>query len=869
MPKPDAKKRMKRNPSTVNEAPFAFKKVLDPITGTYALKRVVSPQISDEILSTGNVNVLEDFYNQNEANLTAADKKYLNAKLHTARKIEEFRKNALVNIGKGKAPYKTKCNVRYARNNNSKEKKPEYVSLPEIKSDKVQSSANGCWSYGLSLMLKSKGINLSQEEIRAFRPDYKPGMNDRKMTDNRMMLQEYDTTNSAYENADLLLSVLPNHYVEQYTFNPYNNEATYFDQEIQDYKSNFSGISEAEKKKMGVNNAVIQRENQIKNDVRNAFLVKAKTDMKNIFFKSIYEEHCPVLVNYSGSHYVTVTGIDLKTGMLDVADSRADKNTGSTSKKIRIDDLILDKLSNAGGLSSGITLTVLKEIKVPEYSAKGQIDTTKSIYNKEGEVVNLQDKMDMSAEVKKGFVRGQSTNTLEFLDYSKIRSLSKYKNLQQGDNEISFYGQVDRYYPKNVQFKRDPSINTKTKVNTIFNNERNTVYDALDQERQQKQEPPNPEPNSFGYLINFCKDAINKQKKTDFPVLSCLYATYKYIEKEKISEQELNTRRLTPEDKATIGAMIRKCDPLLKTYIGLNNYIKLNSKDMNYLAVHGTQKEFTDCVKEHCSQVIPTSSKRMTNEKKQQVVNELSRACTELEKTGTGKNYFGMERSKNTGKYDKMLNALRTYISNDRRDSFDTYNLKQTCLDYISDKYKVRSTPTGKKRFEQTMRILKNIMHKHEYDKLVKKINSARELTGKVGDPNYITSSSFTKETGRDIIQNVTECINHKPDEETVKGMLSVMIATHEKAEGNMGKVLIDPDAADNSKEELFKRAKEIRSTRSFTNLMNRIFPYGVEPATSGNILVNYIQNEGREIFNAFRTYEAQQNMRNRRNVSI
>ena len=88
------------------------------------------------------------------------------------------------------------------------ERKDGTIELVHIHQDNLQNTWNGCWSVSLQLLLQSRGIHLTQEQIRAFRPD----ITDRKVADelkNEHMLNE-DKKSIMDQKVDLVMKVLPN-----------------------------------------------------------------------------------------------------------------------------------------------------------------------------------------------------------------------------------------------------------------------------------------------------------------------------------------------------------------------------------------------------------------------------------------------------------------------------------------------------------------------------------------------------------------------------------------------------------------------------------------------------------------------------------
>lgn len=88
------------------------------------------------------------------------------------------------------------------------ERKDGTIELVHIHQDNLQNSWNGCWSVSLQLLLQSRGVHLTQEQIRAFRPDITVKEVANELV-NEEMLNE-DEKSVMDQKVDLVMKVLPN-----------------------------------------------------------------------------------------------------------------------------------------------------------------------------------------------------------------------------------------------------------------------------------------------------------------------------------------------------------------------------------------------------------------------------------------------------------------------------------------------------------------------------------------------------------------------------------------------------------------------------------------------------------------------------------
>ena len=199
---------------------FAYEVVTDPETGLVrngGIPQPIGKVLTEDIINTGNLEMLKEFAEAHGKELNRREKRYLSCKIKAAEKIDKLEKEAVNNLAWGNdAKVKKTLNVDLASG---------YTGFSKLKLNEPQSSDNGCWSCAYSLLLESRGINLSQEDIRAFRPDYtKDTPPQDKATKDLGLRLNSDRVNNIFENADLLIKVAPNTTMSQLVLNPVETE---------------------------------------------------------------------------------------------------------------------------------------------------------------------------------------------------------------------------------------------------------------------------------------------------------------------------------------------------------------------------------------------------------------------------------------------------------------------------------------------------------------------------------------------------------------------------------------------------------------------------------------------------------------------
>ena len=108
---------------------------------------------------TGNIQLLKEYLKANKDKLSASEIAHLNYRIDVMEEVNKLSENNLKELNKRKALIAPV------------ERKDGTIELVHIHQDNLQNTWNGCWSVSLQLLLQSRGIRLTQEQIRAFRPD--------------------------------------------------------------------------------------------------------------------------------------------------------------------------------------------------------------------------------------------------------------------------------------------------------------------------------------------------------------------------------------------------------------------------------------------------------------------------------------------------------------------------------------------------------------------------------------------------------------------------------------------------------------------------------------------------------------------------
>jgi uncharacterized protein Yka (UPF0111/DUF47 family) len=159
---------------------------------------------------TGNVEILENYLKdeKNRKKLSSNEIEHLEFRIETMKelnKIGEENKKALIGN-------KRKSLIAPI------EREDGTVELAHIHQDKVQNTFNGCWSVSLQLLLQSRGIKLTQEQIRSFRHNFVSEEEVEVIPESDEKDINQDRKNEMVNKVDLVMKVLPNTSVNNMLF---------------------------------------------------------------------------------------------------------------------------------------------------------------------------------------------------------------------------------------------------------------------------------------------------------------------------------------------------------------------------------------------------------------------------------------------------------------------------------------------------------------------------------------------------------------------------------------------------------------------------------------------------------------------------
>ena len=848
MPKPKRTQNQNTDPH-----PFAFQQVRDPETGEYSWKRLVSPQIPDEILTTGNPSILQSFYETHKDTLTPADTKYMLARMHTAFKLERLERESQKLIRDGGEYPKPEVTT-----------KKGYIGLDSIRLPRPQTSNCGCWSCGMSLLLKSRGIDMTQEEIRAYRPDFQPG-EEQKMTAERRRILDSDNTNYLYDSSDLIHKVLPNTAVTQVTLTPLNDTdfTVQGGKELPKLDERVYGLPQAQ---MEAALDTFEKElAKARGEVRKAYYEQVRQQMGGIIRNSLEQDKSPVVLNIGGSHYITVTGISENGKTIRVEDSL--RSQDNTTQYLSLDDLIQKNLC-AGG--PGMSMTWLKDLPAPQYvpGNDNERDDLQQLQlfeggpgavtaqQRNGEIeLKLHDVPDTNIIASTadhsnvGMLKGQEISNSIPLDQTYLSQklggglLKRDVVRMDGPESQMFFGDQTFYYPKKLIQVGDPQLSNEKLQQKSLDAQKNVINEMNEKLRRQPVGKSDPEKNTFAREIHDHKQALYLQDPDPAYHISRLYAAQKMLQEKIAQGADPENRKITPEDKTRMYALASNLNPSVQAILA-----KPEGKvSLPMLAVDDDPNKLINAVDDFVKQRADA-----VNPDKEQHLNTVAEAGDLLERTGTGKNYFGIKRNANKSEYTKMMESLGVYkakLEQKTATGYDAYNVQAKALKYIRDKKTVRSTTTGKIRFDNTMRVLQQIMPADEFRKVCNSINRARGVASSPKDPNYVSVHRYAPQTPSAIAAQRAEWLPNASKSEAVKGLSEILAAQEiakERNPQNSGKAIVISAAHEKEDRQLLERkASEIRRNPAFRSIVSGL---SEDPSTRRNQVRNLCAEGGKNL---------------------
>ena len=873
--------------------PFAYRKVRDPKTGDYSYERLVSPQIPDYILSTGNPAVLQAFYQQHAATLTAADRKYLNARIHTANKIEKLRASNIRKIAQNRVPEKPQITT-----------KKGFTGI-NVKYDGPQTSSNGCWSSGMSLLLKTRGVDLSPEEIRAWRPNFEPGQEQNMSAESRRGM-DYDGLGKVYENADLIQEVLPNTAVSSATINPLPENFQLTNAPARPNIPNMDFMTEDEIKalpEMQEYNRIAGR--QIEN-ARKVYKQEMKKQLGTLIRNALEKDKSPIVMNVGGNHFVTITGISKHGNRLRIEDSF--RSLDKTTQIKTLDDLIEQHLiSRPAKTAPGITLTWLKDLPVPSVEER-QVPENE---NEQPEMIkihenpmrqnpapqplnpanaapaanapqNAQDEAykgacsinprDGSVTLSEpggtligkredtapniGQLRGQEISEPILINQApmseKLNGGRIYANTEDdaiyGQNKL-WFGSVQTYYPKKVYFKGDPEL-MKNYIDADMK-ARSEMEKKLSDRVRQDMRKAKPQNHTFGSFIYDMQDELYKQSGDTVYHIARIYAANIVLNQKENVQGDRLLQPIGEEELTAIDELATKMTPSIRGMLEE----KTGKIDLPLLAVKEDPTELIlkiDDFAEKC--------KNAANQDLVQRKSAIDDAYAAMDATGTGRNYIGIRRNRNNDEYSEMMDDLRNYKDalgrGEDPDGPTCYNLTQKCLKYIDNKKQVRRTTDGQIRFDNTMRVLKQIMPADKFRVLCNQINRARDVAKEPKNENFVTPETYAPMTLNKYVQEQMKGVDGLGRSDVKKRFSNIIaareIARTRRADDPSKAIVVNPSQKRQEEAAIKARAAQIRSEVGFQNFVRS---FCTEPYKELKIQT-YQNSDGAQLENAYGYYK-------------
>ena len=269
------------------------------------------------VRNTGDTALLTQYMEENKDTLTYEQKYLIRHRMEATEKKHQIQQEVAGKTAEGAELYPVPEVKTEPRPDGD-----EMIELTNVRQKAKQSSGAGCWSVFLANLAGSRGVDLSQEEIRSYRPEQEQqdSENTRDATDN---VYNWDTINNALERGDSILAYMPGQMLSELEITRYSEE------------QRKNGISRAEFEQ----NAVAQLKTTIKHALK--------------------EDRSPVGL-LAGGHYLTITGID--GDIIKFKDSAGRNPDPDHTYTGSLASIASDILGNPGVF--GIQLTWMKEVRL-------------------------------------------------------------------------------------------------------------------------------------------------------------------------------------------------------------------------------------------------------------------------------------------------------------------------------------------------------------------------------------------------------------------------------------------------------------------------------------------------------------------------
>ena len=399
--------------------------------------------LTDDVLSSGNLELLNKFRKDHRAELgqrkNAPAKRYIDTRIRSAEKFRALENKAMLDAAQKKVPPKQEVVDQDG-----------FIGLPDMKYPDYQTAANGCWSASYSLLLKSRGVELSQEEIRQWRPDYKENAApEEKANPERKRLMNVDEGNSIYPNADLVGKVLPNTAVNQLRLEPFEPAQLSIDG-----------------KPVGAD--------QLK-AVQDEYCAQVKEKLQTTILESFANHQSPVAASWDG-HFITITGISADGNTIRYEESLGAETNSPRTRTMTMDELVSQSMSAHmhNGVwydrGYGIELTWLSDLPVAEYGKEqpGLHPENKDYVTVSGDgsvtvsVPGDDAAVSAAGSPVQGQVDSRAVEKLMTLDQTGLAKRLGAKKIDGwGAGGGILFGSTGTYYPGRVMRPGDPSLAQK------------------------------------------------------------------------------------------------------------------------------------------------------------------------------------------------------------------------------------------------------------------------------------------------------------------------------------------------------------------------------------------------------------------------
>ena len=298
----------------------SYDKLLDGDPVLWQKDAVKEGGLAEWIFNTGNTALLTQILDENSETLTYEQQHILKSIISSTGKKAEIQNQAKEIMQEGERLYRP-ANVVYDNDGG--------VTLEDVYQKEFQNTAAGCWANFFQVLASSKGIDLTQNDIKNYRPD-KSLQEAQQVTEDIHNAYNADRENNALEMADSILSFMPNTMLREVEIAPYND--------------------------------AIKNENITEEQ----FKKSAIDEMSRIIRNAIEFDRSPVGV-LMGGHYITIIGIN--GDKVKYKDSLYHDNNKTEPDKTHegtLSELLGDKLSAQSGMAglSGIQLTWMKDIQL-------------------------------------------------------------------------------------------------------------------------------------------------------------------------------------------------------------------------------------------------------------------------------------------------------------------------------------------------------------------------------------------------------------------------------------------------------------------------------------------------------------------------